>query len=111
MPFANFRNWRPDGDPFGLYYSPQSFAEAACLRDLAVGCRLIYRSKTNWRWAVVSRKGDEKATLIVCSPTGRTYRLSRHLHSRIVVDGWIPVLWYEEGEDWRENFEDYDRRL
>jgi hypothetical protein len=80
------------------------------LRELPIGARLLIRSKTDWRSAVVSRFGDEKATLIVCSPTGRTYRLQRLLEAVITLDGKIPILKIEAEENWRDNFTKYDFR-
>ena len=41
---------------------------------------------------VVSKLYKEKAMLIVCSPSGRTYRLRRHLEAEIVFDGTIPII-------------------
>ena len=78
--------------------------------ELTVGSRLLYRSKKDWRFAVVSRFDAEKATLIVCSPKGGTYRLRRKLSAEIIFDGKIPILKVEIEEDWRENFSDYDFR-
>jgi hypothetical protein len=80
------------------------------LRQLPLGARLLIRSKTDWRSAVVSRFDEEKVTLIVCSPTGRTYRLRRLLEAVIVLDGIIPILKIEAEENWRENFTKYDFR-
>ena len=80
------------------------------LRELPIGARLLIRSKTDWRSAVVSRFNLEKATLIVCSPTGRTYRLHRDLEAEIFFDGGIPILKIEPEENWRENFTKYDIR-
>ena len=80
------------------------------LGELPIGARLLIRSKTDWRSAVVSRFGDEKATLIVCSPSGRTYRLHRAFEAEIILDGKIPILKIEEEENWRENFTKYDCR-
>lgn len=80
------------------------------LSELPIGARIIYRAKDDWRFAVLSRLGEEKATLIVCSPTGRTYRLRRNLDAEIVFDGKIPILKIEEEENWRENFSKYDFR-
>jgi hypothetical protein len=80
------------------------------LRQLAIGSRLLVRTKKDWRMAVVSQFGEEKATLIICSPNGRTYRLRRCLESLIVYDGKIPLLKIEEEENWRENFSKYDFR-
>ncbi len=80
------------------------------LRELPTGSRILIRSKKDWRIAVVSQFGEEKATLIVCSPTGRTYRLRRCLESVIVYDGFLPILKIEGEENWRENFTKYDVR-
>lgn len=80
------------------------------LNDLPIGSRLLYRSKDDWRSAVISRFGEEKATLIVCSPTGRTYRLSRLLETEIFFDGKFPVLKSGKKDTWRENFTTYDSR-
>lgn len=80
------------------------------LRDLPVGARLLVRSKIDWRVAVISKFDEEKATLIVCSPLGRTYRLRRLLDAEIIFDGKIPILKTETEENWRENFSKYDLR-
>jgi len=80
------------------------------LRHLPVGARLLVRSKTDWRSAVVCRFGEEKVTLSVCSPTGRTYRLHRAAETEIIFDGTIPILKIETEENWRENFTKYDFR-
>ena len=80
------------------------------LRDLPLGARLIVRTKKDWRFAVVSRFDEEKATLIICSPSGRTYRLRRLLDAEIIFDGEIPILKIEIDENWRENFSRYDFR-
>jgi hypothetical protein len=80
------------------------------LSALPIGARLLVRSKTDWRAAVISQFDAEKATLIVCSPTGRTYRLRRLLETEIVFDGLIPILKFTSEENWRENFTKYDFR-
>lgn len=80
------------------------------LRELPIGARLLVRSKTDWRSAVVSRQTEEKATLSVCSPTGRTYRLHRNLESEIIFDGFVAILKIESNDTWRENFTKYDFR-
>lgn len=80
------------------------------LRHLPTGARLIVRSKTDWRAAVVSQFYEEKATLIVCSPSGRTYRLRRLAAMEIVYDGTIPILKCDAEDCWRENFSRYDAR-
>jgi hypothetical protein len=77
---------------------------------MPIGARLLIRSKTDWRFAVVCRLTDEKATLAVCSPSGRTYRLHRGRECEIVFDGAIPILKIETADTWRENFSKYDCR-
>lgn len=80
------------------------------LRHLPIGARLLIRSKTDWRSAVVCRQTEEKATLAVCSPTGRTYRLHRNLECEIIFDGFIAILKIETDDTWRDNFTKYDFR-
>ncbi len=80
------------------------------LRELPVGARLLIRSKKDWRVAVVSQFYEEKATLIVCSPNGRTYRLRRLLEMEIIFDGKIPILKSDLEDTWRDNFSKYDVR-
>jgi len=80
------------------------------LRELPIGARLLIRSKTDWRSAVVSQFAIEKVVISVCSPTGRTYRLRRASEAEIIFDGGIPILKIESDEDWRENFTKYDFR-
>jgi len=80
------------------------------LDQLAVGSRLIVRSRTDWRFAAVSRIAEERVVLTVCSPTGRTYRLRREMDTEIFIEGSIPILVHDEPDDWRENFGRYDRR-
>ena len=78
--------------------------------ELPVGSRLLCRSRTDWRTAVISRFTEEKAVLIVCSPSGRTYRLSKLIGAELIFDGSLPVLKYDVEENWRENFAAYDIR-
>ena len=80
------------------------------LASLPIGARLLIRSKKDWRIAVVSKILEEKVTLIVCSPTGRNYRLWRKSDAEIIFDGKIPILKIEREENWRENFSNYDIR-
>ena len=80
------------------------------LDELPIGARLLVRSKKDWRTAVISKITDEKVLLIVCSPFGRTYRLSRKADAEIIFDGKIPLLKIESDENWRENFSTYDVR-
>ena len=78
--------------------------------QLGVGSRLIVRSRTDWRFAAISKIADERIVLTVCSPSGRTYRLRRDLDTQVSLEGTIPVLIHEEPEDWRANFCQYDVR-
>lgn len=80
------------------------------LDKLAVGSRLLVRSRTDWRFAAVSKIVDERVVLTVCSPTGRTYRLRREMDTKITFEGTIPILVYDEKEDWRSNFSRCDSR-
>lgn len=80
------------------------------LNTLTVGSRLIVRSRTDWRFAAVSRISDERITLTVCSPSGRTYRLWRDHGVELQLEGSIPVLPYETDDTWRDNFCGYDSR-
>lgn len=80
------------------------------LDSLPIGARLLIRSKKDWRIAVVSQFLEETIRLIVCSPTGRNYRLWRKTDAEIIFDGKIPILKTDFEEDWRENFSNYDIR-
>jgi len=80
------------------------------LGEFPIGARLLVRSRKDWRTAVVSQFDAEKATLIVCSPNGRTYRLRRLLEIEIIFDGTMPMLKSDLEENWRENFSKYDFR-
>ena len=80
------------------------------LREMPIGSRLLIRTRADWRSAVISQFGEEKAVISVCSPTGRTYRLRRDLETEIIFDGGIPILKIEREENWRENFTKYDFR-
>ena len=80
------------------------------LSEMPIGARLLIRSKTDWRVAVISRIAEEKVTLIVCSPFGRTYRIRRKIDCEIIFDGKIPILKCDSEENWRDNFTKYDFR-
>ncbi len=80
------------------------------LRDLPIGARLLVRSKKDWRCAAVSKFNEEKATLIVCSPSGRTYCLRRLLDAEIIFEGEIPILKSDLEDTWRDNLSKYDFR-
>ncbi|MEJ7863234.1 MAG: hypothetical protein WKF90_16515 [Pyrinomonadaceae bacterium] len=77
---------------------------------MPIGGRLLYRSKNDWRSAVVSQLSAEKVTLIICSPSGGTYRLRRPLETEVVFDGKFHFIKQDLEEDWRTNFTRYDSR-
>jgi hypothetical protein len=82
------------------------------IKDLQIGSRLLYRSKKDWRTAVISRFSDENATLIVCSPSGRTYRLKRKLKAKVYFQGSLLILKTDNypKEKWKDNYGVYDKR-
>ena len=80
------------------------------LEQLAVGTKLVVRSKIDWRFATVAKSVDDKIVLTVCSPTGRTYRLRRDLDAGVTYEGSIPILLSDFPEHWRDNFSHYDAR-
>lgn len=80
------------------------------LGDLPVGARLMYRAKSEWRFAVVSRFTEQTATISVSSPGGRNYRVHRAADSVVEYDGRIAVLKFETADKWRENLTRYDSR-
>lgn len=80
------------------------------LASLAVGSRLLVRSRENWRFAAVSRITGTVVILTVASPTGYNYRLRRAADAEILCDGAVPVLMAEYKDNWHENFGRYDAR-
>lgn len=94
-------------DPGGSVIS-EILATDTVLADLPVGARLLVRSKTDWRFATVTRTNPEKITLTVCSPSGRTYRLRREPDLTLNLDGPIPIA--GELGSWRAGMARYDLR-
>ena len=80
------------------------------LSTIPLGGRLLVRSKTDWRVAVVCRITEDKITISVASPKGYNYRLRRPLDAVVNFDGRIPYLIADSAEPWRENFSAYDLR-
>lgn len=80
------------------------------LASIPLGGRLLVRSKTDWRVAVVARIGEDQITISVASPKGYNYRLRRAADAPVNLDGRIPFLVIEDSEAWRENFTSYDVR-
>jgi hypothetical protein len=80
------------------------------LDQLAIGSRLLVRSRTDWRFAAISKVVEERVVLTVCSPKGGTYRLRRDLDTVIISDGILYILPNDAGDTWRDNFGRYDAR-
>jgi hypothetical protein len=80
------------------------------LGDIPLGGRLLYRSKKDWRTAVISRVSEDSVTLSVASPTGYNYRLKRDSKLTVEFDGQFLFIRSVPAERWRENFSIYDRR-
>ena len=85
-------------------------AKITTLDKLLIGTRLIVRSRTDWRFAAISKIADERVVLTVCSPTGYTYRLRRDRDTEVILDGKLLILPYETDDTWRDNFSRYDLR-
>lgn len=84
-------------------------AKTTILADLPIGCRLLVRSKKDWRCGAISKVVNEIVTIIVSSPSGYSYRLRRELNTEITFDGEMPIL-ENSDENWRDNFSNYDFR-
>lgn len=80
------------------------------LADLPIGARLLIRAKTEWRFAAISRKSEERITLSVASPKGRNYRIARPPESPLAGERGIQFLVSEFSEPWRENLSRIERR-
>lgn len=62
------------------------------LAALPIGARLVLRCRTDWRTATVSFIADERITLTVHAPSGKTYRVRRPHDEPLRFDGAIPLL-------------------
>ena len=80
------------------------------LGEMPIGCRLLVRSKKDWRVAVVARVVEGQIVLSVASPRGMNYRLRRDAELELSYDGSIPYLHADAPEHWRDNFTRYDSR-
>ena len=80
------------------------------LGQFPVGCRLLVRSKKDWRFAVVVRRTEEFISISVASPNGYNYRLRKAAELEVSGDWAIPCLVSKENDLWRENFSNYDSR-
>jgi hypothetical protein len=80
------------------------------LRDLPVGTRLILRTKTDWRSAVISRIGESGVSLRVCCSSGRVYWTKRASEMEVLLEENIFRLETIVEEDWRTNFARFEMR-
>ena len=80
------------------------------LSEIPLGGRILFRSKKDWRTAVVARITEDSITLSIASPTGYNYRVRRDCECELGTDGPIPFLITDNAEAWKENFSIYDRR-
>lgn len=77
------------------------------LAELPTGSRILLRCKNDWRDATVVMITEERVTLLVCSPSGRSYRVRREPDEELAFDGAIPLL--GEG-NWKDELVRYDVR-
>jgi hypothetical protein len=80
------------------------------LGTLPLGARLLFRSRNDWRTAVISRKADDGVTLSVASPKGRNYRLRRDAELMVGIADGLHFLRSETNDLWTDNFASYDSR-
>jgi hypothetical protein len=80
------------------------------LSDLPVGTRLILRTKTDWRSAVISRVGEDSVALRVCCSSGRVYWTKRASEMEVLLEENIFRLETIVEEDWRTNFAKFETR-
>lgn len=80
------------------------------LGNMPIGARLMVRSKTDWRFAAISRIAENIVTISVVSASGRTYRIRRDISSEIDMVGDIPALHSDNSDTWQENFAHIDVR-
>ncbi len=88
----------------------EPFESPTKLSELPLGGRLLVRSRTDWRVAVVSRVADDLITISVSSPKGRNYRIRRKPDSKVSFSSDLWFLNAETSENWNENYAAYDRR-
>ena len=80
------------------------------LSDIPLGGRLLFRSRKDWRTAVVSSISTDKITISVSSPKGRSYRIRRDPDAAVFTNGAFFLLDYEHLDSWNENLASYDAR-
>ena len=85
-------------------------AKTVKLANVPLGGRLLVRSRTDWRTAVVSRISEDRITISVSSPKGRNYRLGRDPELQVGYENGLHYLYSEHSEQWTENFASYDTR-
>ena len=85
----------------------QRTTDKTLLSDLQIGSKLLLQCRKDWRDATVVAIGEERITLLVCSPTGYSYRVRKDADEELDFHGGIPLL--GEGS-WKEEIARYDVR-
>jgi len=82
----------------------------ARLADLPLGGRLLVRSRTDWRTAVVASITTERITISISSPKGRNYLIHRLPEQTLRFEKGFFLMDRGSEEAWRANFAIYDLR-
>lgn len=80
------------------------------LADLPLGGRLLVRSLTDWRTGVIASITEEKITISITSPKGRTYRIHRTPGQSLRLENGLLLMDRTAPEEWQTNFAAYDVR-
>lgn len=77
------------------------------LSELQTGSKILLQCKSDWRTATVVAVGEERITLLVCSPSGRSYKVRKERDEELDFHGEIPLL---GSGNWKEEIARYDVR-
>jgi hypothetical protein len=77
------------------------------LSELQIGSKLLLQCKADWRNATVVAIAEERVTLLVCSPSGRSYKVRKVADEELDFHGEIPLL---GAGNWKEEIARYDTR-
>jgi hypothetical protein len=92
------------------FLSVENVENVLTLADLPLGGRLLVRSRNDWRTAVVALITNEKITISISSPKGRTYRIHRLPEQLLRIEQSFFLMDRGSEEEWRPNFAVYDAR-
>lgn len=84
--------------------------ETVALSHLPTGARLLFRSRNEWRAAAIAEFNENKVSIHVASPSGRTYRIYRPIDSLLIFDGRFFRLTGENPPPDKADFTMYDPR-